>query len=93
MTSTANVHVGDKRRDVPETRRVSSLTPTRGSVTFRTTADDRRILDRLNSEGIAASDAVRRGLRLLEQERWLDEARAAMIANRDENLNDEPDAW
>ncbi|MFD6176358.1 MULTISPECIES: hypothetical protein [unclassified Isoptericola] len=63
------------------------------TVTFRPTAEDRRILDRLSSEGVNTSDAVRRGLRLLEQERWLDEARADMIAHRDENLNDEPDAW
>jgi len=42
---------------------------------------------------VKTSDAVRRGLRLVEQERWLDQARADMIAHRDENLNDEPDAW
>lgn len=63
------------------------------SVTFRPTKRDRRILDRLRHEGVSASDAVRRGLQLVEQERWLDQARADAIAARGENLNDEPDAW
>ncbi|WP_277212187.1 hypothetical protein [Isoptericola croceus] len=63
------------------------------SVGFRPTAEERRILDRLHDDGVNASDALRRGLRLLEQERWLDQARADMARNRDENLNDAPDAW
>jgi hypothetical protein len=77
----------------PRVSTTREATSKRDSVTFRPTVEDRRILDRLGAEGVNASDAVRRGLRLLAQERWLDQARADMIANRDENLNDEPDAW
>ncbi|MFB7800346.1 hypothetical protein [Isoptericola sp. NPDC056134] len=62
-------------------------------VRFRLTVKDRRILDELAHEGETEAHVLRRGLRLLEQERWLDQMRADMIANRDENLNDEPDAW
>jgi hypothetical protein len=69
------------------------LAPKRAPVSFRPTLEDRRILDRLSSDGVNPTEALRRGLRLLEQERWLEQARADMIANRDENLNDEPDAW
>ncbi|PFG43351.1 hypothetical protein ATJ88_2037 [Isoptericola jiangsuensis] len=62
-------------------------------VSFRPTVDERRVLDELGAEGVTASDALRHGLRLLVQERWLERARADMLAHRDENLNDEPDAW
>lgn len=62
-------------------------------VSFRPTVDERRVLDELGAEGVTASDALRHGLRLLVQERWLEQARADMLAHRDENLNDEPDAW
>lgn len=73
--------------------RVSSSGRQSSSVTVRTSPETRRILSRLASEGVTKSDAVRRGLQLVEQERWLDQARADMAANQDENLNDEPDAW
>lgn len=66
---------------------------TTSSVSFRPTAEERRILDRLSDDGVIASEALRRGLRLLEQERWVEQARADAARNRDENLNDEPDAW
>ncbi|WP_265520346.1 hypothetical protein [Oerskovia flava] len=74
-------------------KRVSKAASKRDSVTFRPTTEERRILDRLSEEGVTTSDAVRRGLHLLAQERWLDRARADAAAHRDENLNDEPDAW
>ena len=68
-------------------------TPKRDSVTFRPTAEERRILDRLSDEGVTASDAVRRGLHLVAHEKWLDQARTDAKALADENLSDEPDAW
>jgi antitoxin ParD1/3/4 len=60
---------------------------------FRPNAEDQRILDDVAREGQTATTALRRGLRLLDHERWLDQARADAARIRDEDLDAEPDAW
>ncbi|MDR3360704.1 MAG: hypothetical protein LBO20_08695 [Bifidobacteriaceae bacterium] len=64
-------------------------TPT-DTIGFRPNAADRRILA---ESGLSPTESIRRGLRLLEQERWLDQARADALRLNDEDLSDEPDAW
>ena len=64
-----------------------------GTIGFRPTDDDRRLLDALAKSGLTTTDAIRRGLHLVAHERWLDQARADAERLRDENLDDSPDAW
>lgn len=64
-----------------------------GTIGFRPTDEDRKILDAVASTGLSATDAIRRGLRLLAHEQWLDRAREDAARLREENLNDTPDAW
>ncbi|MGO1319834.1 MAG: hypothetical protein ACTII7_05425 [Galactobacter sp.] len=63
------------------------------SIGFRPTSEDERILREAARPGESTSDTLRRALRLLDHERWLQQFRsdAEMIAA--ENLADEPDAW
>jgi Arc/MetJ-type ribon-helix-helix transcriptional regulator len=60
---------------------------------FRPTTEDERILREAARPGESRSDTVRRALRLLDHERWLDQfhSDAEQLANED--LSTEPDAW
>lgn len=73
-------------------REITMLTmaPTRG---FRTTEDDERIIQLATREGESATDVIRRALKLLDQEVWLERARVDAQRLADEDLGDEPDAW
>lgn len=64
-----------------------------GSIGFRPSADDERILKEAARPGETTSDTLRRALRLLDHERWLTQFRADAEQLTDENLNSEPDAW
>lgn len=66
---------------------------TTSTIGFRPSAEDRRILDEAAASGETTTDTIRRALRLLAHERWLDRARADAIRLRDEDLGGEPDAW
>ncbi|WP_415853722.1 hypothetical protein [Sinomonas sp. G460-2] len=63
------------------------------SIGFRPTADDERILHEAARPGETTSDTLRRALRLLDHERWLEQFRSDAEALKDEDLNAEPDAW
>ncbi|MFJ9178857.1 hypothetical protein [Streptomyces sp. NPDC102360] len=63
------------------------------TIGFRPTAEDERIIKAAMHEGDSTSDVIRRGLRLLEREVWLAEARTAAERLADEDLSAEPDAW
>lgn len=60
---------------------------------FRPTKEDERILREAARPGESTSDTLRRALRLLEHDRWLEQFRADAETLRGENLNGEPDAW
>lgn len=64
-----------------------------GSIGFRPTAEDERILRDAARRGESTSDTLRRALRLLDHERWLEQFRADAEHLRGEDLNSEPDAW
>lgn len=64
-----------------------------GSIGFRPTEDDERILHEVARPGESTSDTLRRALRLLDHERWLTQFRADAEQVKDENLNVEPEAW
>ena len=66
---------------------------TTSTIGFRPSAEDRRILDEAAASGETTTDTIRRALRLLAHERWLDRARADADRLKDEDLGDEPDAW
>lgn len=63
------------------------------TIGFRPTQDDERILREAARPGESTSDTLRRALRLLDHERWLEQFRADADALKDENLNAEPEAW
>lgn len=63
------------------------------TIGFRPTPDDERILREAARAGESTSDTLRRALRLLDHERWLDQFRADAEGLGDENLNAEPEAW
>jgi hypothetical protein len=63
------------------------------TIGFRPTQDDERILREAAQPGESTSDTLRRALRLLDHERWLQQFRADADALKDENLTAEPDAW
>lgn len=63
------------------------------TIGFRPTPDDERILREAAQVGESTSDTLRRALRLLDRERWLDQFRADAEALADENLNAESEAW
>lgn len=62
-------------------------------VSFRPTLEDQRILREAAYEGESTSDTLRRALRLLDHERWLERFRTDAEALTDEDLNAEPEAW
>jgi len=63
------------------------------TITFRPTADDTRIITGAQAPDETVSDVIRRALRYLDQEAWLERfrAEAALVAHDD--LNQEPEAW
>lgn len=63
-----------------------------GSIGFRPTQDDERILREASRPG-EHFDTLRRALRLLDHERWLTQFRADAEALKDEDVNAEPEAW
>ena len=65
-----------------------------GSTTgFRPTAEDERILREAARPGESTSDVIRRGLRLLEREAWLDQFHKDAASLQDEDVNAEPEPW
>ena len=65
----------------------------RGSIGFRPTAEDERILHEAGRPGESTTDTLRRALRLLDHDRWLEQFRTDADALKDEELTAEPDAW
>lgn len=63
------------------------------SIGFRPTAEDERILREAARPGENTSDTLRRALRLLDHERWLERFHTDAEKLKDENLSAEPDAW
>ncbi|MEQ6898000.1 hypothetical protein [Microbacterium sp. KR10-403] len=63
------------------------------TIGFRPTAEDARILREAARPGEATSDTLRRALRLLDHERWLEDFRMDAAALADEDVNAEPEAW
>lgn len=64
-----------------------------GSIGFRPTDDDERILREAAHPGESRSDTLRRALRLLDHERWQEQFRVDAEALKDEDVNAEPEAW
>jgi antitoxin ParD1/3/4 len=60
---------------------------------FRPTETDEKILRSATRDGETTADVIRRALRALENQQWLDTARADAERLADENLHNEPDAW
>ncbi|MDE0546411.1 hypothetical protein [Microbacterium sp. C7(2022)] len=63
------------------------------TIGFRPTPDDERILREAAQSGESTSDTLRRALRLLDHERWLEQFRADAEVLKTENVNSEPEAW
>jgi hypothetical protein len=63
------------------------------TIGFRPSPEDERILAAAAAAGESTTDTIRRALRLLDRERWLEQMRRDADRLRDENLADEPDAW
>lgn len=63
------------------------------SIGFRPTAEDERILREAARPGESRSDTLRRALRLLDHERWLEQFRADAERIKEEDTNTEPEAW
>lgn len=60
---------------------------------FRPTREDERILAESVRDGETTSDVLRRALRLLDYDHWLERAHADARALQDEDLNAEPESW
>lgn len=60
---------------------------------FRPTEDDERILREAARPGETTSDTLRRALRLLDHDRWLERFHVDAAGLSDESLAAEPDAW
>lgn len=63
------------------------------SIGFRPTPEDERILREAAHPGESTSDTLRRALRLLDHERWLEAFRADAERIREEDVNSEPESW
>jgi Arc/MetJ-type ribon-helix-helix transcriptional regulator len=63
------------------------------TIGFRPTEEDEKIINAAMRSGESRTDVIRRALRLLADEVWLEQARAAAERLRDEDLSNEPDAW
>ncbi|RJO78033.1 hypothetical protein D5S18_07175 [Nocardia panacis] len=63
------------------------------TITFRPNVDDERIIDRARHDDETTTDVLRRALRLLDRQEWIAQAQADAARLRDEDINDEPEAW
>lgn len=63
------------------------------TIGFRPTQDDERILREAARPGESTTETLRRALRLLDHDRWLERFGADAEALGGEDLNAEPDAW
>lgn len=63
------------------------------SIGFRPTIEDERILREAAHPGESTSDTLRRALRLLDHERWLQQFHTDAGRIKDEPVHAEPDAW
>ncbi|MBP2474412.1 Arc/MetJ-type ribon-helix-helix transcriptional regulator [Crossiella equi] len=63
------------------------------TIGFRPTDEDEQIIKAAMRSGERKSDVIRRALRLLEKEVWLQQARTDAARLSDEDLSDEQDAW
>lgn len=63
------------------------------TIGFRPTSEDERILRDAARPGESTSDTLRRALRLLDQEQWLETFHRDAARLRDEDVNQEPEAW
>jgi hypothetical protein len=99
-----DVEVGDRRRlvltvesgaiaafNICRTR--VSIADVATSIGFRPTPDDERILREAARPGETTTETLRRALRLLDHDRWLEQFRTDAEALQAENLNAEPEAW
>ncbi|WOQ17018.1 hypothetical protein [Raineyella sp. W15-4] len=64
-----------------------------GTIGFRPTEEDERILREAALPGESTSDTLRRALRLLDHEHWLEQFREDAHRLQDEDLTTEPEAW
>ena len=64
-----------------------------GTIGFRPTDEDERIIKTAMGANESTSDVIRRALRLLDREVWLSRARGDAERLADEDLNAEADAW
>jgi antitoxin ParD1/3/4 len=62
-------------------------------ITFRATDEDEQIIEAARHGDESTTDVLRRALKLLDREAWLEQARADAARLRDEDLNEEEDAW
>lgn len=69
------------------------MTTMSSMIGFRPTAEDERILREAARPGESTSDTLRRALRLLDHERWLEQFHADAGRLKGEDLGTEPDAW
>lgn len=63
------------------------------SIGFRPTPEDERILREAAKPGESTSDTLRRALRLLDHERWLEQFHHDGEALQGEDVTTEPAAW
>ena len=63
------------------------------SIGFRPTPDDERILREAARPGETTTETLRRALRLLDHDRWLEQFHADAEGLKAEDLNAEPEAW
>jgi antitoxin ParD1/3/4 len=60
---------------------------------FRPTEKDEKLLREVARPGENTTDTLRRALRALRYEQWLQEFHEDAMRIKDEDLSDEPDAW
>lgn len=60
---------------------------------FRPTPEDERILAESVRDGETTSDVLRRALRLLDYDHWLEQARADARSLHNEDLHTEAESW
>ncbi|MEU7003296.1 hypothetical protein [Nonomuraea sp. NPDC046570] len=63
------------------------------TIGFRPNEEDEKIIQAALREGERTSDVIRRALRLLEREVWIEHARADAEQLTGEDLATEQDAW
>lgn len=63
------------------------------TISFRATAMDAQIIERTLRPGEKKSDVIRRALKLLERDEWMQQAYRDAERLKDEDLAREPDAW